>query len=111
MGNGTAGTEQSITPEERATILDLFPPKGEDPDEWVMAYRINKVIGLAATNSAIADSLPEAKFVLAAIREAVEAERERLAAMFDTLAYSGTNMEVCTIYRVVAQTIRSSRVG
>jgi hypothetical protein len=97
-----------VTPEERATILDLFPPKGEDPDEWVMAYRINKVIGLAATNSAIADSLPEAKFVLAAIREAVEAERERCAKIA-TSATIETYCPQCTAYgEDIAQAIRSS---
>jgi hypothetical protein len=73
----------TITPEERARILDVFPPKGEDPDEWIMAYQLNQADGWAATASSIADHLPLAKFVLTTIREAVEGERENCAALVE----------------------------
>jgi hypothetical protein len=87
-----------MTPEERATKL-----VATSLDDWCGDNGDQKPHGLYLGQMILE--------IAAEIREAIEAERERLAAMFDTSADSGTNKEVCTIYRVVAQTIRSSRVG
>lgn len=68
-----------MTTENGAQILETFPARGEDQDEWIMAYRFCIADGWAPNDSSIADYLPLAKIAIAAIRQAVEREREECA--------------------------------